>query len=175
MAGTVIVMTFEDIRSADKVLVVLESMKSEKIFDLSDAVVLIKDGEGRLQIDETREFTAEKGALTGGIAGLVIGTLLGGPIGGVLLGAAGGALAGRVVDLGIPDEKIRQVGQSMEVATSAILLEVKSGDPQNLVSAMEESGGELFELSLSEEAQKQLQEHAASSTGEAGKEDDLGI
>ena len=173
MAGTIIVMTFEDIRSADKVLVVLESMKSEKIFELSDAVVLTKDGEGRLQIDETREFTAEKGALTGGIAGLVVGTLLGGPIGGVLLGAAGGALAGRVVDLGIPDGKIRQVGEAMEIATSAILIELKSGNPQKLVSAMEESGGELFELSLSEEAQKQLQEHEAAST--AANEDDLGI
>jgi uncharacterized membrane protein len=175
MAGTIIVMTFETVRLADKVLVVLESMKSDEMFELSDAVVLVKDGEGRLQIDETREFTAEKGALTGGVAGLVVGTLLGGPIGGVLLGAAGGALAGRVIDLGIPDEKIRQVGQAMDTATSAILIEIKSGDPQKLVNAMEESGGELFELSLSEEAQEQLKQQAADSAGSATSEDDLGI
>jgi uncharacterized membrane protein len=93
----------------------------------------------------------------------------------VLLGAAGGALAGRVIDLGIPDEKIRQVGQAMDIATSAILIEVKSGDPQKLVSAMEESGGKLFELSLSAEAQKQLQEHLDGSSGAATNEDDLGI
>ena len=175
MAGTIIVMTFEDVRLADKVLVVLESMRSDEMFKLSDAVVLVKDGEGRLQIDETREFTAEKGALTGGIAGLVVGTLLGGPIGGVLLGAAGGALAGRAIDLGIPDKKIRQVGQAMDIATSAILIELKSGDPQKLVSAMEESGGELFDLSLSEEVQKQLEQHAADSAGVDTSEDDLGI
>ena len=174
MAGSIIVMTFEDVRLADKVLIVLESMKPDEMFKLSDAVVLVKDGEGRLQIDETREFTAEKGALTGGIAGLVVGTLLGGPIGGVLLGAAGGALAGRAIDLGIPDEKIREVGQAMEVATSAILIELKSGDPQKLVSAMEESGGELFELSLSEEAEKHFQQHAADSAA-ATSEGDLGI
>lgn len=173
MSGTIIVMTFEDVRSADKVLVVLDSMKSDKLFKLSDAVVLVKDADGGLQIDETRELTAEKGALTGGIAGLVVGTLLGGPIGGVLLGAAGGALAGRAIDLGIPDAKIRQVGEAMSIASSAILIELKSGDPQKLVSAMEESGGELFELSLSQEAQEQIQQHAADSA--AAGEDDLGI
>lgn len=164
MAGTIIVMTFKDVRLADKVLDVLESMKNSKMFELSDAVVLVKDGEGRLEIDETKEFTAEKGAVTGGIAGLVVGTLLGGPIGGVLLGAAGGALAGRVIDLGIPDEKVREVGQAMEVATSAILIEVKSGDPQKLVEAMKESGGELFELSVPEMVGEELQQHVTDST-----------
>jgi uncharacterized membrane protein len=63
----------------------------------------------------------------------------------------------------------------MDIATSAILIEIKSGDPQKLVSAMEESGGELFELALSEEAQKQLQQQAADSAGSATSEDDLGI
>jgi uncharacterized membrane protein len=175
MSGTIIVMTFEDVRLAEKVLTVLDSMKSDELFKLSDAVVLVKDREGRLQIDETREITAEKGALTGGIAGLVIGTMLGGPLGGVLLGAAGGALAGRTIDLGIPDAKIRQVSQAMAIATSAILIELKSGDPQKLIGAMEESGGELFELSLSAEAQMQIQQHAADSTGDPAREDDLGI
>ncbi len=149
-------MTFEDVRAADRVLDILESMRSEKLFELSDAVVLIKDVDGRLEIDETREFTAEKGAVTGGLAGLVIGSLLGGPIGGVLLGAAGGALAGRVIDLGIPDETVRQVANAMNYATSAILLEVKSGNPQQLVEAIEESGGKLFELSVSDKAEQKL-------------------
>ena len=172
MGGTVIVMTFDDVRSADKVLDVLKSMKFDKIFELSDAVVLIKDTGGRLEIDETKEFTAEKGAITGGIAGLVVGTLLGGPIGGVLLGAAGGALAGRVVDLGIPDKKIRQVGQAMDQATSALLIEVKSGDPQKLIAAMEVSGGELFELSISDEAGVELQKHLPQSTIPGSAEDE---
>jgi uncharacterized membrane protein len=166
MAGTIIVMTFEDMRTADRVLHILESMRSEKLFELSDAVVLSKDVDGRLEIDETREFTAEKGAITGGLAGLVVGTLLGGSVGGVLLGVAGGALAGRVIDLGIPDETVRQVANAMNVATSAILLEVKSGDPQQLVVAIEGSGGRLFELSVSKETEEIIQQHLVQATNE---------
>jgi len=163
MAGKIIVMTFEDVRAADKVLDILESLRGEKLFELSDAVILVKDVNGYLEIDETREFTTEKGAISGGIAGLVVGTLLGGPIGGVLLGAAGGALAGRIIDLGIPDKVVRQVGDAMSLATSAILIEVKSGNYQRLIAAMEESGGKLFELAVSEEAAKELDKHVLDS------------
>lgn len=169
MTGKIIVMTFEDVRAADKVLDILESLRAERLFELSDAVVLVKDVEGYLEIDETREFTTEKGAISGGIAGLVVGTLLGGPIGGVLLGAAGGALAGRIIDLGIPDKVVRQVGDAMSLATSAILLEVKSGDHQRLIAAMEESGGKLFELAVSEAAANELDKHLAES-GDGGSE-----
>lgn len=164
MTSKIIVMTFDDVRSADKVLDILESLQSEKLFELSDAVVLEKDVDGYLGIDETREFTAERGAATGGIAGLVVGTLLGGPIGGVLLGAASGAIAGWIVDLGIPDKVVRQVGEAMSLATSAILIELKDGDPQQLIAAMEESGGKLFELSVSDEAAKELDKHISSSS-----------
>jgi len=167
MAGKIIVMTFEDVRAADKVLDILESLREEKLFELSDAVVLVKDVNGYLEIDETREFTTEKGAISGGIAGLVVGTLLGGPIGGVLLGAAGGALAGRIIDLGIPDKVVRQVGDAMSLATSAILIEVKSGDHLRLIAAMEESGGKLFELAVSEEAAQELDKHLTD-TGDGG-------
>lgn len=169
MAGKIIVMTFADVRTADRVLDILESLRSEKLFELSDAVVLVKDVDGYLGIDETREFTTEKGAISGGIAGLVVGALLGGPIGGVLLGAAGGALAGRIVDLGIPDKVVRQVGDAMSLATSAIIIEVKSGDHQLLIAAMEESGGKLFELDVSDEVAKELDKHL-SDTGNGGSE-----
>jgi len=164
--STIIVMTFEDIRSADKALTVLESLRSEHLFDLSDAAVIIKDIDGSVSVMETEDVKPKGGAIAGGVAGLVVGALIGGPIGGALLGAATGAVASKFIDMGIPDKQIKQVGQAMSIATSALIVEFKSGDRDKLITAMHESGGELYELPVTDQAKRQLQEavdeHAAS-------------
>ena len=83
--------------------------------------------------------------------------IVGGPIGGALLGAGAGALAGKVIDLGVPDEEIEAVSASLERASSALLLELKSGDPNLLVKTLEQSGGHLYELLISKEIKSNLE------------------
>jgi uncharacterized membrane protein len=162
-------MTFEDMRSADKALTVLESLRNEHLFDLSDAAVITKDMDGLVSIKETEDVKPKGGAIAGGVAGLVVGTLLGGPIGGALLGAATGAVAGKLIDLGIPDEQIKEVSEAMSIATSALIVEFKSGDRDKLTAAMRESGGELYELTVTDQTKRELQkavdDHAASEAG----------
>lgn len=157
MSHTIIVMTFEDERNAMRALKVLEGMGTEKLFELSDAVVLAKDVDGAVSITETRDVSGGRGAVAGGLAGLVVGTLLGGPIGGVLLGATTGAIVAKAVDVGVPDQKIAEVSKALERCNSALLLELKSGDPARLVAAISETGGELYELNIPEEARQQLE------------------
>ena len=164
MSHTIIVMTFEDERNAMRALKVLESMGTEKLFELSDAVVLAKDLDGAVSVTETRDMSGGRGAVVGGVAGLVVGVLLGGPIGGVLLGAAAGGIVGKVVDVGVPDHKIAEVSGALDRCSSALLLELNSGDPDKLIAAISETGGELFELNVPEEARQQLEKHVAEAT-----------
>ncbi len=166
MSRTIIVMTFEDERNAQRALNILQSMGKEKLFELNDAVVLAKDSLGAVSVTETRDVSGGRGAVAGGVAGLVIGTLLGGPIGGVLLGAATGAIVGKAVDFGVPDSKIAEVSKAMDRSDSALLLELKSGDPQKLVAAIAETGGELFEISVPDEAGRQLEQHLSDAEGD---------
>ena len=163
MSHTIIVMTFEDEKNAMRALKVLESMGTEKLFELNDAVVLVKDYHGAVSITETRDVSGGRGAVAGGVAGLVVGTLLGGPIGGVLLGAATGAIVAKAVDFGVPDYKIAEVSKALDRSNSALLLELQSGDPDKLVDAVSETGGELYELNIPEEARQQLQESLSES------------
>jgi uncharacterized membrane protein len=156
-------MTFEDERNATRALNVLESMGTEKLFKLSDAVVLVKDSDGAVSITETRDVSGGRGAVAGGVAGLVVGTLLGGPIGGVLLGAATGAIVAKAVDFGVPDRKIAEVSKALDRSDSALLLELQSGDPDKLVAAVSETGGELYELNIPEEARQQLEKDLSES------------
>jgi len=163
MNHTIIVMTFEDERNATRALKVLEGMGTEKLFKLSDAVVLEKDFDGSVSVTETRDVSGGRGAVAGGAAGLVVGALLGGPIGGVLLGAATGAIVGKVVDVGVSNEKIAEVSDAIDRCTSALLLELDSGDPEKLVAAVSETGGQLYELTIPSEAKEQLEKHLAES------------
>jgi uncharacterized membrane protein len=159
-------MTFEDERNAMRSLNVLESMGTEKLFELSDAVVLAKDVEGAVSVTETRDVSGGRGAVVGGVGGLVIGALLGGPIGGVLLGAATGAIVGKAVDFGVPDSKIAEVSKALDRCDSALLLELKSGDPEKLIAAIAETGGELYEITVPDEARQQLEQQLS----DAGEE-----
>jgi uncharacterized membrane protein len=170
MNHTIIVMTFEDERNASRALNVLESMGTEGLFKLSDAVVLEKDFDGSVKVTETRDVSGGRGAVAGGVAGLVIGTLLGGPIGGALLGTATGAIVAKVVDTGVSDERIAEVSHALHRCTSALLLELKAGDPQKLVAAVEETGGELYELSVPEEATEQLEKQVSEGDGAGSAE-----
>ncbi len=158
MSSTIIVMTFDDEKNASKALTVLDSLRGDKVFELSDAVVVTKHMDKSVSVKESKEFTTKKGAISGGLAGLVVGLVVGGPIGVALLGAGAGALAGKVIDLGVPDEEIEAVSASLDRASSALLLELKAGDPNMLVKALEQSGGQLYELSISKEVKNNLEE-----------------
>ena len=151
-------MTFDDEKNAGKALTVLESLRGEQAFEISDAVVVTKHMDRSVSVKESHEFTTKKGAISGAVAGLVVGLIVGGPIGGALLGAGAGALAGKVIDLGVPDEEIEAVSASLERASSALLLELKSGDPNLLVKTLEQSGGHLYELLISKEIKSNLEE-----------------
>jgi uncharacterized membrane protein len=159
-------MTFDDERNAQRSMNVLQSMGTEKLFEISDAVVLAKDVGGAVSVTETRDVSGGRGAVAGGVAGLVIGALLGGPIGGVLLGAATGAIVGKAVDFGVPDSKIAEVGKALDRSDSALLLELKSGDPEKLVAAIAETGGELYEITVPQEARKQLEQQVSDAAGD---------
>lgn len=160
MDSSIIVMTFDDMRQAEKAHNVLKSLGSEKLFKLSDAVIISRDVDGDVYIDETEDVQATGGAVTGGVAGLVVGFLVGGPIGGLLLGAATGAIAGKVIDTGIPEKTVKEVAGALEIATSALIVQVKEGDVQQLINAMEETGGQLYELFVPKEVAEHLKEAA---------------
>lgn len=166
MDSSVLIVAFEEQRMANKALETLGEMHLDNLFEIADAVVIEKDFHGNVSARETGELTPKRGAVTGGIAGLVIGTLLGGPIGGALLGAAAGGIVGKAIDLGVPDAKIAEVGEHMDGATSTLILVLKSGDPNKIAAALEETGGKTIELTISGEVHEELEQTLSNTKGE---------
>ena len=167
------IVTFDDMQKAKEVLASLKHMEKEELVELEDAVVIVKDEHGKLKVKETKDLTTGKGAAKGGVVGLVVGLMLGGPIGGLLLGSLAGALAGKSIDLGVSNEKVEAVSESMADASSALLVQIKSGNKDALAAMVRQSGGELHEVSVTEEVASEVSEVAAQAQHTTGGMDHL--
>src|ERR671938_434874 len=99
--------SFDDVYRAQEFLLALTRMASAGELALRDAVVVVKDDDGRVRVRETIDPQPGTTAMSGAVWTGLLGLLLGGPVGwlaGIGLGAGAGALVAKVVDVGIPDE-----------------------------------------------------------------------
>ena len=99
--------------AADEALAAVRALEDEPDVSVRDAAVVTRTELGRIELQQTREIAVGEGIVSGGAAGLVAGVLLGLPVGGALLGLAGGALFG-LRDRGIPDGRLRKLGEDLE-------------------------------------------------------------
>lgn len=130
---------------------------------IQDAAVVVKtERRQRVKVTQTVE-SIEKGGkiIRGSWWGLLIGLLFGGPIGGALLGGLIGKIAGRNVDLGIDNEFIRKVGDSLEPGGSALLVLTDKSPDEALAAAAEAVAAGLILTAISTETAKVLGEIAA--------------
>jgi len=65
-----------------------------------------------VELHQTDQVAAGEGVVAGGTIGFIAGMLLGGPIGGALLGMLGGGIWG-ARDTGVPDARLRELGESL--------------------------------------------------------------
>lgn len=112
---------------ADRGLDALDRLKA----DILDAVVVTRSEGGRVDLRQTRQVAAGEGVVAGGTVGFVAGMLLGGPVGGALLGMLGGGVWG-ARDTGVPDERLRELGESLE-PDGALLCALVKADGANAV------------------------------------------
>jgi uncharacterized membrane protein len=137
----------------------LKKWRNEKLIELGDSVVLVKDEEGKVKIHDADEFTTKKGVVAGGIAGFAAGLIVGGPIGGILLGAAAGATTAKGLGMHFDKSEIEAVSESMENASSAICVEIKSVKNKDmLAAAIRESGGKVHELSVTDALESDMED-----------------
>jgi len=122
-------MSFDKTTRADEVLLNLVHLAQEGQISLTDAVVVYKDENERVHVKQTVDITPQRGALSGALWGLLIGSFLGpaGLIVGAGAGAASGGLAGKLIDVGLDDQWVREVGGWISPGTSALLLLVADG------------------------------------------------
>ena len=154
--NTLIAVGFKDEFTADEVILKLRKLQSEYLLDLEDAAIVIRNKEGKVRIKQSQELTTA-GALSGGFWGLLFGFIFFNPLVGWAVGALAGAVSGALTDIGIDDNFIREVGNTIEPSTSAIFVLVRKATPDKVLEELSKFEGKVLRTSLSKEDEAKLQ------------------
>jgi uncharacterized membrane protein len=156
---------YENEERAQTIADMLEQMHRATTITLDDAAIVTKDADGKLQIHETREVTAGKGAKRGAIAaglfGLVFPPSL---IVSAVAGGAIGALWGKVRDTGIKTQSIKDLGDRVKPGQAAVVALVDEASVHATEVAMQGYDGELIRQSFTPTESAEVQAAAAEET-----------
>ncbi|HIK25193.1 MAG: DUF1269 domain-containing protein [Thermosynechococcus sp. Uc] len=155
--STLVVIAFDDEYKANEVLIQLLKLQREHLIDLEDAAVVVRTKEGKVKINQTQDLTLQ-GALGGGFWGLLIGLLFFNPLLGWAAGLVAGAISGKFTDIGIDDNFIKELGQTISPGSSAIFTLVRQATPDKVIEEIAPFGGKVLRTSLSKEDEAKLQE-----------------
>ncbi|MDH6294718.1 Uncharacterized membrane protein [Agrobacterium fabrum] len=167
-----VVVGFDGTEEADRVLLKLAGLKKEYLVDLEDAVVVVRDENGKVHLKQSVNLTAigaSSGFLSGGLWGGLVGLLFLNPLAGFAIGGAigagTGALAGSLTDFGIDDDFIKSLGETIPNGSSALFVLIRKVQPEKVLAELEGLRGRVIKTSLSPEQEAQLQK-ALSGRGE---------
>ncbi|WP_330203675.1 DUF1269 domain-containing protein [Cyanobacterium sp. Dongsha4] len=152
-----IAIAYDDIFKAEEVRLTLAKLQREHLIELEDAAVVVKNAEGKVKLKQAINLTAA-GATSGGFWGLLIGTLFLVPLFGAAVGAATGAIGGALSDIGVDDEFMRELGETLCPDTSALFILIKKVTPDKVLDEVSKYGGKILRTSLSKDDEEQLQE-----------------
>jgi uncharacterized membrane protein len=134
----VFVAAFDNETQAGVALKDVKSMDREGSIELLDAVVLVRNTDGKVRFDETADPSGKKWAKRGAIAGGLVGLLFPpGLIASAAVGAAGGGIWGKIRDKGFKDDDLREIGESLEPGTSAIIAIAEDRVVERLMTGLE--------------------------------------
>jgi uncharacterized membrane protein len=168
-AQDVLVASFPTEDGGKKALEKLQQAKKDGVVEFRDAAILKRDASSnKLMIAETADKGFGKGAAIGGVAGAAVG-LLAGPIGWAALGgAAVGGLAAKLKDGGVPDDRLKQLGERIPAGSSAMLAVVEHGHTMELEGILKQSGAQVVKEMVAEDMAKALDAEAERHQGGQG-------
>jgi uncharacterized membrane protein len=157
--STLVAVVFDNEYTAFQMRAELAKMHKEYLIDVEDAVVVTRDSKGRTKLDQAVNLTAA-GAYGGGFWGLLMGLIFLNPLLGAALGAGAGALAGRFKDIGLNDQMIKDMSQSLSPGTSALFVLIRTATVDKVISGLKEftGKGKVFQSSLSKDDEAALRE-----------------
>ncbi len=153
-----IVAAFADEHGADQALKQLERSKKEQLSGLRDAAVLLRDTNEKLHIHETADMGGGKGAGIGALVGGAIGLLFPPAVlAGAVVGAVIGGLGARLLDAGLPDDQLKEIGSTLKPGTSAIVAVVEHVWVDEVEHDLAANGAQMMRQAISEDIARQFQ------------------
>jgi uncharacterized membrane protein len=151
-----IVVTFDSMTEAGKVLTSLEQAEDLDFIKLDDTAVVVKNADGEISVHNEVDRGIKVGVVGGSLAGLLIGLLIGGPIASLVLGAVAGAMGGNLANLGIDQQFIDDVATDLAPGSSALFMVVRDAAPDAVAEVLQPFEGQVYYSVLPEETEEEL-------------------
>jgi uncharacterized membrane protein len=151
---------FDSEQKAEEVREKVLAMQKEYLIELGDAVVAVKDVNGRIKLNQLINTTAT-GAISGAFWGTLIGLIFLNPLLGMGIGAASGALGGKLTDVGINDEFMKNAAGALKPGTAGLFLLVRKMTTDKVLADLKGVGGTVIRTSFDETKEAALRDALA--------------
>ncbi|MDQ7992905.1 MAG: DUF1269 domain-containing protein [Propionicimonas sp.] len=158
--GTLTVWKYDSPTAAEEVAEVLRRLAGENLLAIEDAAIVEwQPGAKKPRTRQLSGSTTSAGALGGAFWGMLFGLIFFIPLLGAAIGAATGALAGSLTDVGIDDDFINRVRDSVTPGTSALFVMSHDAVIDRVRDALADGPrGELIFTSLSADEEAALRQ-----------------
>jgi uncharacterized membrane protein len=152
-----IAVAYPDKTTAEEVRDRLLRLTTERVIELEDAVVVDRDENGRVKLHQVHS-PAARGAMGGALWGGLIGFLFLAPLLGMAIGAAAGGASGAMVDVGVNDDFMQELGNKLPNGGAALIVLVRKVTPDKVLPEISQYGGDVLQTSLDDESEERLRE-----------------
>ncbi|MFN8830492.1 MAG: DUF1269 domain-containing protein [Labrys sp. (in: a-proteobacteria)] len=154
---------FESEAKAEDVRNRVLALQKEYLIELGDAVVVVKDQEGRIKLNQMINMTAA-GAASGALWGTLVGFIFMAPLLGTAIGAASGALGGHFTDVGINDKFMKDAAEALRPGSAGLFLLIRKVTADKVLAELRGIGGVVMKTSFDETKEAKLREALAAAS-----------
>jgi uncharacterized membrane protein len=158
-----VAIAYPDLATAQEVAGNISRAQKGREIELDDMVIVERRSGDKVKLHQPS--AAGAGAATGALWGGLIGLLFLNPLLGMAFGAAGGALGGSMVDYGIDDKFMKELGAGLEPGGAAVLLLVRKVSLDKVLPQIKIEG-KVIQTSLDNETETRLSD-ALAAAGQA--------
>jgi uncharacterized membrane protein len=150
-----VVLGLDNREDAERVFDLAGDLAKQQLLQLEDAAYAYKDDKGKVRIQQSVNLTAA-GATSGALWGTLIGLIFLMPVAGLAVGAASGALGGKLADVGINDDMIKQIGQQLQQGKAAVFLLARSATVDRVIDALKPYSPTILQTNLTKDREEEL-------------------
>lgn len=155
--ANLIVVTFDDTKTAFDLRAALAELQSEYLIEMEDIVVVTREENDNVKLHQPVNLTAA-GAAGGSFWGLLVGMFFLNPLLGLAVGAGTGALAGKFTDIGINDAFMKDLSAGLPEGGAAVFVLVKKATADKVIERLQpfQGKGKVLQTSLTKDSEEEL-------------------
>jgi uncharacterized membrane protein len=150
-----VVLGLDSREDAERVVELAGDLAKQQLLQLEDAAYAYKDDKGKVRIQQTFSVTGTAAA-GGALWGTLIGLIFLNPLAGLAVGAATGAIAGKLTDVGVNDDMIRQIGQQLQQGKAAVFILARSATVDRVIDALKPYSPTIIQTNLTKDREEEL-------------------